>query len=161
MPGSIRDVEAFRARFCELEGGTVAWINTDDADFYGITPVTKTTNGLIEYGNYNTQKIIIANGQAYLDFACNLTDGFVSHVDPANISYIRWNSDATGWNASATITGKLQKDTFGNYFVPIYGLLASDSGLFSVVLKDGTIVWMNIEKWSYVGAKISNGLVAY
>ncbi len=145
----------------KLSDGTVAWVNTDDTDFYGITPVTKTTDGLIEYGNYNAQKITIANGQAYLDFACNLTDGFVSHVDPANISYIRWNSDATGWNASATITGKLEKNTTGNYFVSIYSLPASDSGLFSVVLKDGTTVWMNIDKWKYSGAKISNGLINY
>jgi hypothetical protein len=144
----------------KLSDGTVAWINTDDVDFYGITPVSK-KNGLIEYGSYNTQKITFANGQAYLDFACNLTDGFISHVNPANISYIRWNSDMTGWNDSATVTGILQKNTSGNYFVSIRGLPASDSGLFSVVLNNGTTVWMNIDSWTYAGGKVVNGLIAY
>jgi len=136
----------------KLKSGKIAWLNLDQVVFAG-KATTRTVTDLIQYGSYRTQTIYFANGQSYIDFACNLTNGMVSHVNPSDIAYVRWNSDSTGWNNSATATGKLSVDTSGNYYVQFLSGVVG-SGLFSVVLKDGSVVWLNIDSWVYGGAKI-------
>lgn len=133
-----------------LYDGSVAWLNLDEVVFAGKT-TTRTTDDLVQYGNYRPETIYFSNSQSYMDFGCNLTDGFVSHVYPSEIDYLRWNSDETGWNEYATVTSKLYIDGYGNYYAWFSGSVTG-SGLFSVVLKDGSVVWINIDKWTLSGA---------
>ena len=133
-----------------LNDGSVAWLNLDEVVFAGKT-TTRTGDDLIQYGSYRPQIIYFENGQSYIDFACNLTGGFVIQVSPSDIDYLRWNSDETGWNEYATVTGKLYVDGYGNYYAWFSGSVTG-SGLFSVVLKDGSVVWMNIDNWTLSGA---------
>ena len=144
----------------KLTNGKFAWANLDEVVFAGKTFV-RTADDLIQYGSYRKQTIYFANGQSYIDFGCNLTDGMVSHVNPSDISYVRWNSDATKWNVAATVWSVLQVDSSGNYYVSMTGMPKSDTGLFSVVLKNGSVVWLNIDSWLYSGATISGGMIKY
>ena len=137
----------------KLKSGKIAWLNLDQAVFAGKT-IVRTADDLIQYGAYHKQTIYFASGQAYIDFACNLTDGFVSHVNPADISYVRWNSDSAGWNDFSQTWGVLQVDAGGNYFVHITTGSVTGSGLFSVVLRNGSVVWMNKDSWILSGAKL-------
>ena len=138
----------------ELSNGDFAWANPDWTAFAGKSATWNATVGLFEYGNYQKQTVTFSSGVAYIDFACNLTDGLVSYVNPNDIAEVRWNSDATGWNEFSSIRGTLQVNSQGNYFVKLTGLplgttSMTASQLFSVVLKNGSIVWSNIDKWVY------------
>ncbi|MFZ2226050.1 MAG: hypothetical protein WA064_02580 [Candidatus Moraniibacteriota bacterium] len=135
----------------KLKSGKIAWLNLDQVVFAG-KPVVRTTDGLIQYGSYRTQTIYFASGQAYIDFACNLTDGFVSHVNPADIAYVRWSMDGTDWSKSP-VWGALQTDSSGNYYVQFFSGVTG-SGLFSAVLKNGTVVYMNKDSWALTGASL-------
>lgn len=136
----------------KLKSGKIAWLNLDQVVFAG-KPVVRTTDGLIQYGSYRTQTIYFASGQAYIDFACNLTDGFVEHVNPADIAYIKWNMDGTDWSKSPAWS-TLQVDASGSYFAYITNGAVTGSGLFSVVLKNDTVVYMNKDQWALIGAKL-------
>lgn len=135
-----------------LIGGKTAWLNLDQAEFTG-KMIVRTADNLIQYGNYAKQSISFANKQAYIAFACNLTNGFVSHVNPGDIEKIKWNQDGTNWDQLGA-WGTLQMDGSGNYFVSITNSSVVGSGLFSAVLKNGTTVWINKDSWVLVGAKI-------
>jgi hypothetical protein len=135
-----------------LFGGKTAWLNLDQVEFVGKT-IVRTADDLIQYGNYAKQSISFANKQAYIAFACNLTDGFVAHVNPSDIEKIKWNQDGTNWDQLGA-WGTLQVDVSGNYFVSITNSSVVGSGLFSAVLKNGTTVWINKDSWNYNGAKI-------
>jgi len=135
-----------------LFGGKTAWFNLDQAEFVGKT-IVRTADDLIQYGNYAKQSISFANKQAYISFACNLTGGFVAHVNPSDIEKIKWNQDGTNWDQLGA-WGTLQADSSGNYFVSITNSSVVGSGLFSAILKNGTTVWINKDSWVLSGARI-------
>ena len=136
----------------KLFGGKTAWLNLDQVEFVGKT-IVRTVDDLIVYGNYAKQSISFANKQAYIAFACNLTNGFVAHVNPSDIEKIKWNQDGTNWDQLGA-WGTLQADSSGNYFAGISNSSVVGSGLFSAVLKNGTTVWINKDSWVLSGAKI-------
>lgn len=137
----------------ELTSGGIAWINLDDAEVvYSGKNIVRTADNMIEYNNYRPQSMAFTGGSVKIDYACNATDGFVSHVNPSDISYIKWNSDSTDDWSKTVIWGLLQIDASGSYYVSMTGV--TGSGLFSAVLKNGTIVWFNIDSWTYSGASL-------
>lgn len=142
----------------ELESGDFAWADPAWLAIAGKAVIWNSVDGLFEYNDYRKQTIYFANGQAYIDFACNLTGGMVSHVNPNDIAYVRWTSDSTGGNNLATATGKLSVDTSGNYYAQFLSGVVG-SGLFSAVFEDGSAVWFNIDSWDYSGAKIVGGRI--
>jgi hypothetical protein len=138
----------------ELYSGEFAWANSDNTAFAGKTATWNSVDGLFEYGNYKKQAVYFYdNGDVKIDFASNLTDGLCAHVNPADILEVRWNSDAVGWKGE--VSGTLQVDNQGNYYVLMSGLPTgiskmTASDLFSVVPKNGgDPIWANVDKWDY------------
>ncbi len=133
----------------KLKSGNYAWFNVDQWEYAG-KPWTKTADNLIKYGSYTESTIEFTQpGQAVINFGSNVLCGLMAYgVNPANVSWIQWNSDRVGWNDNSTAKGTLQTDAGGSYFVVI-NVPNNDKGNFSVRLTNGQYVWFNIDMWIY------------
>lgn len=140
----------------KLKNGNYAWFNVVQWEYAG-KPWIKTADDLIEYGSYIDPTIEFAqSGQAVINFGSNVLCGLMVYgVNPANISWIQWNSDRVGWGDNSTAKETLQVNADGNYFVVI-NVPDNDKGNFSVRLTNGHYVWFNIDMWNYSSNVVIN-----
>jgi hypothetical protein len=136
-----------------LKTGEYVWFNTEKWESDPTALFEVTSDGSVRYGTYKPSIIIFdAPDNVVIDFGCNIVSGFVSKINPAEVAFIRWNSNETGWSPNGSYQGILEADSSGNYFVRFADMPKTSKGNFTAHLKDGTtVVWMNVAEWNTSG----------
>jgi hypothetical protein len=146
-----------------LADGRQYWLNIDHLVISG-RPWAKRSN-MIRYGTFRRQEISFLDpGEALLQWHSNGLSGFVGGVlDLADVSFIRWNGDHTGWFEDSHRTCVPALDYLGHFDCRIVGMPNADRGAFHAVLKNGSVVWLDNSAWNW-GTNVTldqDGTVSY
>lgn len=113
---------------------------------------------------YTEPKISISSAGTQLFFGSNCFYGFTGEKKITDvIATIWWNSDRTGWENQATLSGTITSDTSGNLICRVEGMPNNDRGTFSCKTKTGETLWLMPAGWKLEGSITINqeGLLVY
>ncbi len=131
-------------------------------------PITVTSDGALQYGNYRLGRITAVGADAYrVHFGADVLGGLSATPKASDVEYAQWESERTGWNNTSPVRGALQTEAgTGDYFFELSGLPNNDRGNITLRLKNGSTVWFNPKspRWESLGGltlvEYTNGDVA-
>ncbi len=89
-----------------------------------------------------------------INFNENTISGLSQQVNLSDIVHIQWNSDRVGWRNQSIAYGKIVSSG-GKYSATINRIPHNDIGNISVLLTNGSFIWLSYSQWKIIGAELT------
>lgn len=169
LPGAARSDKGYFSVVLKT-GEVIPFAISRDASRWAFTgkPITVTSDGALQYGNYRLGRITAVGADTYrVHFGADVLGGLSATPKASDVEYAQWESERTGWNNTSPVRGALQTEAgTGDYFFELSGLPNNDRGNITLRLKNGSTVWFNPKspRWESLGGlalvEYTNGDVA-